>query len=70
MQLKKSYYIDTNVCSRKSATTFGDIPDWLEYLQVRCLWQHFSECSVRSIEAAKLFLSFIRLIIDYILHYH
>ena len=28
MQLKKSYHIATNVCSRKSATTFGDLPDW------------------------------------------
>ena len=28
MQLKKSYYIATNV-SRKSATTFGDLPDCL-----------------------------------------
>ena len=28
MQLKKSYYIATNVCSRKSSTTFGDLPDW------------------------------------------
>ena len=27
MQLKKSYHIATNVCSRKSATTFGDLPD-------------------------------------------
>ena len=27
MQLKWSYYIATNVCSRKSATTFGDLPD-------------------------------------------
>ena len=27
MQLKKSYYIATNVNSRKSATTFGDLPD-------------------------------------------
>ena len=27
MQLKKSYYIATNVRSRKSATTFGDLPD-------------------------------------------
>ena len=26
MQLKK-YYIATNVCSRKSAITFGDLPD-------------------------------------------
>ena len=29
MQLKKSYPIATNVCSRKSVTTFGDLPDWL-----------------------------------------
>ena len=28
MHLKKSHYIATNV-SRKSATTFGDLPDWL-----------------------------------------
>ena len=27
MQFKKSYHIATNVCSRKSATTFGDRPD-------------------------------------------
>ena len=27
MQLKKSYHIATNVCSRKSATTFGDLSD-------------------------------------------
>ena len=26
---KKSYHIATNVCSRKSATTFGDLPEWL-----------------------------------------
>ena len=29
MQLKLSHYFATNVCSRKSATTFGDLPDWL-----------------------------------------
>ena len=29
MQLKKSFHIATNVSSRKSATTFGDLPDWL-----------------------------------------
>ena len=29
IQLKKSYHIATNVCSRKSATTFGDLPDCL-----------------------------------------
>ena len=28
MQLKKSYHIATNVCSRKSATTFDDLPHW------------------------------------------
>ena len=28
MWLKKSYHIATNVCSRKSATTIGDLPDW------------------------------------------
>ena len=27
MQLKKSYYIATNVSSRIIATTFGDLPD-------------------------------------------
>ena len=29
MQLKKSYHIATNVCSKKSATTFGDLPECL-----------------------------------------
>ena len=29
VQLKLSYYIATNACSRKSATTFGDPPDCL-----------------------------------------
>ena len=28
VQLKLSYYIATNISSRKSATTFGDLPDW------------------------------------------
>ena len=28
MHLKKSHHIATNVCSRKSATTFGDLLDW------------------------------------------
>ena len=27
--VEKSYDIATNVCSRKSATTFGDLPDCL-----------------------------------------
>ena len=30
---KKSYYIATDVCSRKSATTFGDLPDCLAHKQ-------------------------------------
>ena len=29
MQLKKSYHIAINICSRKCATTFGDLPDCL-----------------------------------------
>ena len=29
MQFKKWYHIATNVCSRKNASTFGDLPDWL-----------------------------------------
>ena len=33
MQLKKSYHIATNVCSRKSATTFGDLPDCLKAIK-------------------------------------
>ena len=37
MQWKKSYHIATNVSSRKSATTFGDLPDWLDYSElVQC----------------------------------
>ena len=32
MQLKKSYHIATNVWSRKSATTFGDLPDCLKMI--------------------------------------
>ena len=31
MQWKKSYYIATNVSRRKSAITFGDLPDCLTY---------------------------------------
>ena len=38
MQLKKSYHIATNVCSRKSATTFGDLPDWLKARIIDPLW--------------------------------
>ena len=29
MQWKKSYYIASNVSSRKEATIFGDLPDFL-----------------------------------------
>ena len=29
MQLNKSYHIATNVCSKKSVTTFGALPDCL-----------------------------------------
>ena len=29
MHLKKSYHIATKVCSRKSTTTYGDLPDCL-----------------------------------------
>ena len=28
VQLKKSYYFATNGGSKKSATTYGDLPDW------------------------------------------
>ena len=34
MQLKQSYYIATNVCSIKSATTFGDLPDRLRFYEI------------------------------------
>ena len=30
MQLKQFYYIATKVSSKKSATTFGDLPDCLK----------------------------------------
>ena len=35
MHLKKSYHIAINVCSRKSATTFGDLPDCLVFKKLR-----------------------------------
>ena len=31
MQLKQFYDIATKVSSRKSAITFGDLPDWFIY---------------------------------------
>ena len=41
LQLRKSYYIATNVSSRKSATTFGDLPDWWKrYKTVWILWRY------------------------------
>ena len=39
MQWKKSYYIATNVSSRKSATTFGDLPDWSVVFYSANTWQ-------------------------------
>ena len=33
MQLVQFYNIATKVSSRKSDTTFGDLPDWLNYFQ-------------------------------------
>ena len=38
MQFKYSYEIATNVGSRKSATTFGDLPDW---------WVWYVLCSLK-----------------------
>ena len=35
MQLQKSYQIATNVCSRKGATTFGDLPDCFGFAVVK-----------------------------------
>ena len=43
MQLKKSYYTATNVSSRKSATTFGDLLDWFVWVVVGKFSQHFVE---------------------------
>ena len=43
-QLKKSYYIATNVSSRKGATTFGDLPDCLFSFHNHedvIKWKHF-----------------------------
>ena len=34
MLLKKSYHIATKVCSRKSATTFGDLPVCLDGMTI------------------------------------
>ena len=36
MQLKQFYNIATKVSSRKSATTFGDLPDWLCLVELVC----------------------------------
>ena len=69
MQLKKSYHNATNVCSRKSAATFGDLPDWLavyqscvfssvSYFLTRFLWlldwQKFAFLTCVSIEPSEL----------------
>ena len=54
MQLKKSFHIATNVCRRKSAITFGDLPDcllalamvtngsWNEARKWRDIFRHFN----------------------------
>ena len=48
MQLKKSYDIATNVCSRNSATTFGDLPDCLcEAVDVHFTTYHSEAATVR-----------------------
>ena len=36
MQLKQFYNIATKVSSRKSATTFGDLPDWSMLSTMSC----------------------------------
>ena len=45
IQLKESYYIATNVSSRKSATNFGDLPDcWVnnrKACDLRCHRAHY-----------------------------
>ena len=47
MHLNKSYHIATNVCSRKSATTFGDLPDWT--------WAHQGGPSLHSYASPTLY---------------
>ena len=37
MQLKKSYHIATDVCGRKSAATFGDLPVWSMWMEVNSI---------------------------------
>ena len=51
MQLKYSYYIATNVCCRKSATTFGDLPD-CKYFQ-----HNFSRNSIIQGNAVEIVVS-------------
>ena len=48
MQLKKSYHIATNVCSRKSATTFGDLPDRLVINEIHTVYPRTYVYAVRS----------------------
>ena len=48
MQLQKSYHIATNVCSRKSATTFGDLPDWYKTTVISIATQIPFTCSVQA----------------------
>ena len=51
MLLKKSYHVATNVCSKRSATTFGDLPD-CSYSHKRAYYS-----SVASAERTKELLS-------------
>ena len=51
MQWKKSYYIATNVSSRKSATTFGDLPD--------CKVNVYETDNSAALSHPKLFLSHV-----------
>ena len=44
MQLKKSYYIATNVISRKSDTSFGDLPDCLVTVNICILIKISLKC--------------------------
>ena len=46
MQLKQFYNIATKVTSRKSATTFGDLPDWLSESKAIYTILHISFFSV------------------------
>ena len=46
IQLKKSYHFATNVCSRLSATTFGDLPDWSSGFKLSKSMHRYSHYSI------------------------